>query len=117
MNLEYKLINTPEALMFYKNEIFILFQHCFEREIQLDLWEWQYLKNPIGNALVSLCFDGNLLVGHYAAIQLPIIVHDQRAKALLSVGSMVHNSYRKYGIFIHQGEQGCMLILKMIFYA
>ncbi len=104
MDLEYKLINTQEALKSYKNEIFALFQHCFEREIEFDLWEWQYLKNPVGNPLVSLCFDGRLLVGHYAAIQLPVIAQGQRLKTLLSVGSMVHNSYRKYGIFVQQGE-------------
>lgn len=104
MNLEYKFVTEKDELLGYKNEIFDLFEHCFNRKMQNELWEWQYLKNPVGNSLVSLCFDGNTLVGHYATIQLPIIVNDQSNKALLSVGSMVHNSYRKYGVFIHQGE-------------
>lgn len=104
MNLEYKLITDKDTLLGYKKEIFELFEHCFHRKMLNELWEWQYLKNPVGNSLVSLCFDGNTLVGHYATIQLPIIVNDHSEKALLSVGSMVHNSYRKYGIFIYQGE-------------
>lgn len=105
MEFNYKLITSKDELLLYKKDIFQLFLHSFDKEMDNDIWEWMYIHNPIGDSIVSLCFDDDLLVGHYAAIQLPITVNLEKKKAILSVGSMVHSSYRKYGVFIKQGEQ------------
>lgn len=105
MEFNYKLITSKDELLLYKEDIFKLFLHSFDKAMDNDIWEWMYIGNPIGDPIVSLCFDGDLLVGHYAAIQLPINAKEEKKKAILSVGSMVHSSYRKYGVFVKQGEK------------
>jgi len=99
--LEYKLITECAKLLEYKESIFGLFKHCFEKEIQHQVWQWMYIENSENCPVVSLC----QLVGHYGALQIPVLVKGKKRKALLSVGSMVHASYRKYGVFVNQGER------------
>lgn len=105
MELDYKLVTDKDELAVFKDAIFGLFEQNFSRSLDPEIWRWQYLNNPIGDPVVSLCFDGDLLVGHYAALQLPIKLDRMPRKALLSTGSMVHSSYRKFGTFMKQGEE------------
>jgi hypothetical protein len=104
MSLNYKLVISSKELIKHKKSIGYLYARCFNKSLNQGLWDWMYLYNPAGEPVVSLCFDGDDLVGHYACIQIPVILDQKRIIALLSVGSMVDSRYRKYGIFVEQGK-------------
>jgi len=81
-----------------------LFDRCFGRRMSNDVWRWAYLDNPHGEPLVSLCYDGDALVGHYGMIPLPLSSEERRVNTYLSITTMVAPSHRKYGLFEETGE-------------
>lgn len=102
----YKLITSKSELIGHREGICNLFEKCFNRRIDMEIWNWMYIMNPIGDPVVSLCFnqDGEV-IGHYGAIPVPIIVNRKNAVSLISVGSMVDAAYRKYGLFVRQAQE------------
>ena len=72
MNLDYILIDNKNELLKYKTSISELFDICFNRKMNEATWQWEYIDNPCGGPIVSLCFnDEGRLVGHYAVIPFP----------------------------------------------
>lgn len=104
MNFRYKLYLSSKDLLKHKEDIGNLYSRCFNLELNNEIWDWMYVSNPVGESIVSLCYLKGELIGHYACIQIPLILDDKRTIALLSVGSMVDSRYRKYGIFVEQGN-------------
>lgn len=98
------IINDKKELLRYKKSIFKLYSDSFGEEIEEHIWNWAYIENPNGDPIVSLYFDGEKLVGHYAVIPVSLILNSIEIKAGLSMTTMVDISYRKYGIFITQAE-------------
>lgn len=105
--LEFKkiIINKKEDLLNYKRQIFKLYKNSFNEFIDEELWHWAYINNPNGNPLVSLYFDKDKLVGHYAVIPMTFLYKEKPLNAVLSMTTMVEASYRKYGIFIEQANE------------
>jgi len=106
MILEKILINNKDELLRNKEKIFQLFQKCFGKPIDEDLWSWAYIENPNGEPIISLCFDEKKLVGHYAVI--PIKLKDRKNKifkAVLSMTTMVDRAYRRHGVFVKQANE------------
>jgi hypothetical protein len=67
-----------------------------------NFFEWQYLKNPEGMAIVITAKDdenGNSVVGVESILPMRIIVNQNIVKASLSCNSYVDPDYRKKGIF------------------
>lgn len=102
MNLKKSLICDKQELLKYKKDILKLFLKAFGMELNESLWEWAYIENPNGCPIVSLYFDDDKLIGHYAAIPMNLLYGNQNVKALLSMTTMVDKDYRKYGIFVSQ---------------
>lgn len=98
------LINDKKELLKYKEQILELFLHSFGHEIDENLWNWAYMDNPNGNPIVSLYFNNNKLVGHYAVIPIKFTHNQKTIDAVLSMTTMVDASYRKYGIFVEQAN-------------
>ncbi|CUU89401.1 Uncharacterised protein [Campylobacter hyointestinalis] len=98
------LVNNKDELLTHKNNIFDLFRSCFYRNIDDKLWNWAYMDNPNGEPIVSLFYDNNKLVGHYAVIPTNFIYKNKTLKAVLSMTTMVDAAYRKYGIFVEQAS-------------
>lgn len=105
--LEFKkvMINSKEELLKYKTQIFELFKNSFNNNIDEKLWQWAYIDNPNGNPIVSLYFDEEKLVGHYAVIPMSFIYNQKSLNVVLSMTTMVDVSYRKYGIFVDQANE------------
>lgn len=105
--LEFKkiMIDTKEELLKYKTQIFELFKNSFNSTIDEKLWQWAYIDNPNGNPIVSLYFDGEKLIGHYAVIPMSFTYNKKPLNAVLSMTTMVNLSYRKYGIFVDQANE------------
>lgn len=93
--ITFEHINTKSQLIAYKQNIASLFSVCFSKTLDYDLWEWLYLKNPVGSPLINLAFWNNELVGHYAFIP----IKTNQYKTLLSITTMVSKTVRKYGVF------------------
>ncbi len=105
--LEFKkvMIDSKKELLKYKSQIFELFKNSFNDTIDEQLWQWAYIDNPNGEPIVSLYFDEDKLVGHYAVIPIGFIYDQKPIKTVLSMTTMVDVSYRKYGIFVAQAEE------------
>ncbi len=98
------LLTSKAELLQYKTQIFELFKHSFGDSMEESIWEWAYIDNPNGEPVVSLYFDKEKLVGHYAVIPLDFIYNKKSLKGVLSMTTMADMSYRKYGIFIEQAN-------------
>ncbi len=99
------IINNKTELLKYKEKIFELFKISFDVAIDEKLWQWAYIDNPNGHPIVSLYFDAEKLVGHYAVVPMSFIYNEKKLNAILSMTTMVDMSYRKYGIFIDQANE------------
>lgn len=100
-NLTFLHIQDKKILQQYQINISQLFHLSFNRTLDLDLWKWIYIDNPIANPLVNFAFVSNQLVGHYALIPIPTTKY----KVLLSVTTMVDPCARKYNTFVNLAEK------------
>ena len=98
------LISERDVLLDYKGPILDLFVECFGHQMDESVWDWAYILNPNGNPIVSLCFDGEQLVGHYAVIPVGLSCYGEKVKALLSMTTMVRSSHRRFGLFVEQAK-------------
>lgn len=100
LNLEFRLIKSKADLNSYKAAILELFKVSFGTHLDELTWEWAYIDNPNGEPIVALCFDNNKLIGHYAIIPFHLRRINVVVKCLLSMTTMVHIDYRRYGLFV-----------------
>ena len=105
MSYATKIVNSKSELMSYKTQIIHLFSLAFEKEMDESLWEWAFMENPCGDPIVSLCFEGDVLVGHYAVIPYDLTYQGQLIKGSLSMTTMVHPEHHKKGIFVKLAQQ------------
>lgn len=89
---------------FYQNgnekDIHELFLLAYNRSIfPLDGWKWRFKDNPFGKGLITLAWDYDLLVGHYAVSCINISINGQNWLAGLSGTTMTHPAYRGMGLF------------------
>ena len=100
------LITDKNELMSHKEKIFQLFASTYDCPIDEDLWNWAYIENPNGSPIVSLYYDNEKLIGHYAVIPIKLEnKNNKNIRAVLSMTTMVEASYRKFGIFIAQANE------------
>jgi hypothetical protein len=93
-------IKNKRDLLQFQSEIDILFFECFGGRPLGELWNWAYIDNPNGEPLVTLCYDENRLVGHYAIMSMPLSLGGNVVNSYLSMTTMVSASHRKYGLFV-----------------
>ena len=105
MDYSTKIVKSKTELATYKKQIIQLFSLAFEKNMDESLWEWAFMKNPCGDPIVSLCFTGDILVGHYAVIPYDLTCQGQSVKGSLSMTTMVHPEHHKKGIFVKLAEQ------------
>lgn len=99
-----RTIKKKQELLSYRKDIETLSRECFGDRVSSDLWCWAYIDNPNGEPLVSLCYEADRLVGHYAVIPMPVSICDSQLNSYLSMTTMVANDYRKYGLFTKLAE-------------
>lgn len=88
-------ITDRTLLKKYQQPIIDLFKECFGRELSAIMWDWAYIRNPLGDPLVNLAILEEKVVGHYAFIPIATT----KFRVLLSLTTMVSPSARKYNIF------------------
>ena len=101
-----------------EKQIANLFKLSFGKELNIEFWRWRYIENPFGKSVIMLMFDGEILVGHYAIIRIPVLIDGKETKAAFSMTTMTHPEYRGMGIFpklakdvyAECGKSGCELV-------
>lgn len=65
----------------------------------VDHWRWEFADNPIGRLSIILAWEGDRLVGQYAANPRRVRVSGEDRLAALSLDTIAHPDYRFLGIF------------------
>lgn len=98
-------IFRKQDLLKHRPAIEELFFNCFgQREID-KVWDWAYLDNPNGDPIVSLCYEEDRLVGHYAIVPMPLSTDQTQKKSYISMTTMVAESHRKFGLFTQLAQE------------
>lgn len=80
-------------------KIIELYKLVFGRPLSLAEWEWRFVKNPYGQKMISLMWDGELLIGHYAVSPVEVIIEGKPILTALSLSTMTHPEYTGQGVF------------------
>ncbi len=68
--------------------------------MSIDFWKWRFLNNPFApDKFISLHWDDEKLVGHYAASPVELIINNEIVKSALSMTTMTDPLYQGLGIF------------------
>lgn len=102
--LSYILVDDKKELLKHKDAILDLFRRVFRRILLPSFWKWLYIDNPCGDPVVSLCYNGHVLVGQYAAIPIPMKIGEKLLKVAAGCTMMVDRSFRRYGVFYETGN-------------
>lgn len=84
-----------------------LFAVAFGRMLTEAEWRWRFRAGPAGPAWVELAWDADVLVGHYAASLIELLVRGTLVKTGLIVTAMVHPDYWGKRIFASMAERLC----------
>src|SRR3989338_11114084 len=77
------------------------------RQMSREYWEWMFAKGPFGSGVITLLFDGERLIGHYAITPMDLEVAGAPMRALLTMTTMTHPDYGKQGIFLNLLKETC----------
>jgi len=95
-----------------------LFRLCFNRDMPLEVWEWQYLKNPFSSvdAEVIVALDGSKIVGARPFIYVEMWLENTKVITAQHCNTMVHPEYRGRGIFNRMGNYALQYLRENGFY-
>lgn len=103
--LRFEIISDKTKLEKYKPQILNCFERCFDKPLDPKFWDWAYMGNVCGSPIVSLAFDRDRLIGHYAVIPIRLKQSNKILKSCLSMTTMVDSDYRGRGLFVEQAKQ------------
>lgn len=63
-----------------------------------DYYEWQYLQNPVGQAMLLLVYDGEKAIAQQGLLPCKYHVFDQYTTMYLTMNACVSPAYRRKGI-------------------
>lgn len=77
------------------------------RKMSEQYWKWMFARGPFGPGVITLLFDDEKLIGHYAITPMDVVVGRVPVRALLSTTTMTHPDYGRQGIFSHLFQATC----------
>lgn len=92
-------VSTKEGLLEHRAAIERLFFSSFGQRALGEVWNWAFQRNPTGEPVVTLCYDNDDLVGHYAIVPMPLSSQGVLKNSYISMTTMVAESHRKFGLF------------------
>jgi hypothetical protein len=98
-------VTRKQDLLEHRPLIEDLFFNSFGQRVLGNVWDWAYLDNPNGEPVVSLCYDEDRLVGHYAIVPMPLSCKDFCKRSYVSMTTMVAESHRKFGLFTQLAKE------------
>jgi len=86
-----------------ENAIRALFERVFGKPMgrteSIKHWQWEFMENPAGVLFIQLAWDGDRLVGQYAASPVQMYAEGRNFTAALSHDTMTDPEYGGLGIF------------------
>ena len=82
-----------------EHAIIALFELAFKQKMTLEQWNWRFTNNPAGKHWIKLMWEGDQLIGHYAASQLLMNVNGNQVLTAHSIATMTHPEHGGKGIF------------------
>lgn len=98
-------INCKKSLWEKEKEISQLFLESFGRTLSIDEWRWFYIDNPIGDPYVTLFYENQKLLGHYAVLPTLLNYRGKSFVAYRSMTTMVHPDGRGKGLFTEMAKR------------
>lgn len=90
-----------EDILSREEEILDLFKVVFGKTMLSATWRWFYVENPVGEAAISLYYEDNHLIGHYAAVPIRLRIRGESTIAYRSMTTMVHPKGQGKGLFVN----------------
>lgn len=78
--------------------ILALFEQSYGRTLPKAFWDWRFKTHPAGGPLITLAWDNDRLIAHYAASHAPLLIDGESVPAALSMTTMTHPDYRGQGL-------------------
>ncbi|MBN1572782.1 MAG: GNAT family N-acetyltransferase [Deltaproteobacteria bacterium] len=82
-----------------EKNILSLFREAFGKEMAPEYWRWRFVENPVGEIMINLAWDGDLLASHYPVSPVKISLFGKEYLTGLSLTTMTHPAYRGQGLF------------------
>ncbi|MGN6830478.1 GNAT family N-acetyltransferase [Paucibacter sp. M5-1] len=98
-------VTSKAGLLHHRESIERLFFKSFGQRSLGEIWDWAYQRNPNGEPIVTLCYENDELVGHYAIVPMPLSNGDERKNSYISMTTMVAESHRKFGLFTQLAQE------------
>lgn len=76
-----------------------LFEHSFQRSMDVSYWQWRYQNNILNKYMIRLAEDNQCIAAHYAVSPTEIFINGQQYNSAISMTTMTHPSYRGLGLF------------------
>jgi hypothetical protein len=100
MSVDYRILRSSEECRAVLPEVAKLFSTVFLRPLPLPRWEQFYFRNPYGEPLVILGYDGGELIAHHALIpQILARGADEVLPYMLAISTMIDYRYRDLTVF------------------
>ncbi len=84
----------------------VVFGEMERDKLDPRFWQWEFIKNPDGKALIYLVEDQSKIIGHFADIPRRFSVAGEAVLGTLSLDLMVHPDYWRKGVFEAMGKYG-----------
>ena len=65
----------------------------------VDHWRWKYLENPVRPGFISLCLDGDNIVGCFHSVPMRIKIGLNIYNSVTGTDLVVHPDYRRMGMY------------------
>ena len=76
-----------------------LFKASFKQKMPVSYWHWRFSRSPFGKSIITLAWDKNILVSHYALSIIKMNINGKMVRGALSGTTMTHPNYRGRGLF------------------
>lgn len=98
MSYEFKPVETgKEKLADYSRLLSLVFPET--KKYTLAFVEWQYAKNPVGNAIGFDAYSENRLVAHYVALPVEYLCKGEIIKGILPLNVATDPAHQGKGLF------------------
>jgi hypothetical protein len=102
MSIDYRVLSKREDYRGSLPEVAGLFSAVFRRPFPQRGWEQWYFRNPYGEPLVILAYEGDQLIAHHALVPQALVRKSGgRCPYMLSISTMVDDRYRDLKVFGH----------------
>lgn len=101
MSIEYFIINNSKDKKIYKEEVQDIFELVYQKKLNNELWQHQFINSPYDNTVLFLAKDieNKQVIGTSLMILQKSIIENKEYKYFLFTTSTILKEYRNKGIY------------------